>query len=101
MAFSALAVVVFFRSRPGLEPSAWKSTIAPSLGFAGLLVLAIYATYKFGFLIGSPGSALGWALPALIPLAAVVGVASAAVLRSREPAAFDRMGRNRALQLHE
>ena len=101
MAFSALAVVVFFRNRPGLEPSAWKSTVAPSLGFAGLLVLAVYATYKFGFLIGSPGSALGWALPALIPLAAVVGVASAAVLRSRQPAAFDRMGRNRALQLHE
>lgn len=101
MAAAALAVLVFFRRNQGLEPSLWKSTIAPAIGLVGMLFVALYSTQQFGFLIGDPTSTLAWALPALILVAVVVGVISANVLRGREPAAFEMMGRDRALQLTE
>lgn len=101
MAFSALAVVLFFANNKGLEPNVWKSAIAPVLATIGLLVVAVYATVKFGFLIGDPESVLAWLLPALILVAAVVGIVSAVALRSREPETFERMGRDRSLQLVE
>ena len=75
MAFSAIAVLVFFRRHPQLEGNLWKSTIAPAIAAVGLTVLAIYATSQFGFLIGDPESVLAWLLPALIAVAVVVGVA--------------------------
>lgn len=75
--------------------------IAPGLATLGLLIVAIYATRQFGFLIGDPSSVLAWLLPSQILVATVIGAASASVLRSREPEAFRLMGRNRQLQLHE
>lgn len=98
MAFSAAAVFVFFRRNPGLDDNIWRTTVAPLVSAVGLLAIAVYSTSQFGFLIGNPESALRWLLPLLIPVAAVVGVASAQTLRSREPAAFALMGRHRALQ---
>lgn len=98
MALSAVAVLVFFRRNPTLEPNVWKSTIAPALAAVGLIAVALYATKQFGFLIGDETSVLAWALPALILVATVVGVVSAEVLRSRSPELFARMGRDRAVQ---
>jgi hypothetical protein len=46
-------------------------------------------------LIGDPDSALSWELPALIPVAAVVGWLAAHRLRSRSPELYTRMGRHR------
>jgi amino acid transporter len=94
MAFAALAVLVFFVRNPGLDNNVWRTKIAPAVGMFGLLAVAGYATWKFSFLIGSD-NALKWVLPALIPLFAVVGVISAALLRKREPEAFALMGRHR------
>ncbi|MFZ2501194.1 MAG: APC family permease [Nocardioides sp.] len=101
MAASALAVFVFFRRNPGLERSPWRSAAAPLISFAGLLALSIFATTKFSFLIGDPESVLGWLLPALVPVAMVVGWVSAQLLRTREPDAYAQIGRNRAVQLTE
>ena len=101
MAFATIAVIAFFRRNPGLEPNPWRSLIAPALATIGLTALAIYSTQRFSFLIGSQDSPLGWMLPALIPVCAVIGAISADMLRRREPKAFDQMGRSRALQLHE
>jgi amino acid transporter len=101
MAASAVAVVVFFRQHLGLDDNPWRTMIAPTVAAIGLFVLAGYATYQFGFLIGDPESSLRWVLPLLIPVVVVVGVVSAALLRSREPAAFAQMGRHRDLTLHE
>ncbi len=101
MAFAAIAVLVFFLRNPGLETNPWRTKIAPALSAVGLTVVAVYATSQYGFLIGSPDSVLAWLLPALIPLATVIGVISAAVLRSREPDSFALMGRDRQLQLTE
>lgn len=101
MALAALAVLIFFRRNAGLDSNIWRTTVAPGLAFLGLVTLSVYATSKFSFLINTPGSALNWILPALIPLAAIIGVVSAHILRSREPDAFDLMGRHRALKFHE
>ncbi len=101
MALSTIAVIVFFRRNPGLEPNPWRSLIAPALATIGLTLLAIYSTQRFSFLIGSEDSPLGWLLPSLIPVAAIIGAVSADFLKRREPSLFDQMGRSRALQLHE
>lgn len=106
MAFSAVAIFVFFRRHPGLEPNIWKSTVAPVVSALGLITVAIYATEKFGFLISDPANPdanawLGWALPLLILIGAVVGVISATMLKGRDPQLFASMGRDRALQLTE
>lgn len=100
MAAAALAVLVFFLRNPSLEPSTWRRLIAPAIAFAGLLVLSVFATMKFSFLIGG-SSVLGWVLPALVPVAVAIGWVSAEMLRKREPAAYAQIGRNRAVQLTE
>jgi amino acid transporter len=101
MAVAALSVVFFFAQNKGLDSNPWRTVVAPVVAFVGLLLLSIYATYKFGFLIGDLESPLRWALPGLILVAAAIGVLSAAMLRSREPDAFAAMGRHRGIQLHE
>lgn len=94
MAFASLAVLVFFVRNPGLDNNWWRTKVAPVVGMLGLLGVAGYATLKFSFLIGSD-NALKWVLPALVPLFALVGVISAEMLRSREPDAFEQMGKHR------
>ncbi|HQR26088.1 MAG TPA: APC family permease [Nocardioides sp.] len=100
MAFSAIAVAVFFARNPGLEPSRWRSTIAPILAAIGLLVLSVYATSQFKFVTGA-STAVTTFLVGLIPVAVVIGAISAAALKRREPEAFAQMGRHRGIQLHE
>lgn len=81
--------------------------MAPVASALGLITVAIYATEKFGFLISDPANLpdanawLGWALPLLILIGAVVGVISATMLKGRDPQLFASMGRDRALQLTE
>lgn len=60
-----------------------------------MAALFVYIFLNFGDLTGTAGGALGLILPALIPLAAVVGLIAAGRLKSSDPAAFDRMGANR------
>lgn len=101
MAVAAGAVAVFFMKNKGLDSNPWRTVVAPWAAAVGLLTLAVFATTKFSFLINTPGSVLNWLLPLLIPVGIVVGVISAAMLRSREPEAFAQMGRHRGIQLHE
>ncbi len=101
MALAAIAVFVFFQRNPGLDSNVWRTRLAPAISALGLAAVAVYATAQFGFLIGSPGSVLAWALPATIPLAVVVGALSVAGLRARAPQTFALMGRDRQLQLTE
>ncbi len=100
MAVAAFAVLVFFARRPGLESNPWRTIVAPVVAGIALVLLSIFATAKFQDLTGA-GTGLTFTLVGLIPLGAVIGAASAAVLKSREPEAFAQMGRNRAVQLHE
>lgn len=95
MAASALAVALFFLRRSDLDSRLWNTRIAPWIAVAGLIAVAIYATDQFGFLIGNPDSNLAWGLPALIGVAALLGVGAAAVLKARAPQRFAQMGRHR------
>jgi len=69
--------------------------VAPLVGGVAMAAIAVYATSQFGLLIGKPGSALSWALPALIVAAAVVGVGPAQMLKVRSPELYVGMGRHR------
>ncbi len=95
MAVCSAAVVAFFVRHPDLEPNKFAALVAPAIGAVAMTAVALFATSQFGLLIGNPDSPLAWALPALIAVAAVAGVMSAAVLAKRSPQMFTQMGRHR------
>jgi amino acid transporter len=95
MALASFAVLAFFLRNPGLDGNRLRTLVAPLVGGVALAAVAVYAASQFGLLIGNPESPLRWVLPALIAVAAVVGVASAVMLRSANPELYARMGRNR------
>ncbi|MFF5290135.1 hypothetical protein [Paractinoplanes globisporus] len=72
-----------------------RTLVAPLVGGIATTALAVYAASQFGLLISRPGSALSWLLPALIVVAAVAGLASAFVLKAKNPRAYEVMGRHR------
>ena len=95
MAITSLAVIMFFRSEGG-GGSALSTLILPLLSGLIMAVLFVYIALNFGDLTGTAGGALGYILPALIPVAALVGLLMAGRLKSADPAAFARMGRNQS-----
>lgn len=95
MALASFAVVAFFSRHRDLDPNPWRTTIAPVVGGVAMAAVAVYAASQFGLLIGNPDSALRWALPALILVAAVGGLAAAASLKSRSAELYAQMGRHR------
>ncbi|NMO04573.1 APC family permease [Gordonia sp. TBRC 11910] len=99
MALASLAVLVFFLRNRELDRNMLRTRVAPTVGFLALATVAVYAASQFGNLISSPGSALAWELPALIAVAAVIGVISAVVLKRLSPALFANMGRHRGDEL--
>ncbi|XVU29318.1 APC family permease [Actinoplanes sp. CA-054009] len=95
MALASFAVIAFFLRHPDLDRNRLRTFVAPLVGGLALSAVAVYAASQFGLLIGDPNSPLSWALPSLIAVAAVVGVASALVLRGRDPGLYAEMGRHR------
>lgn len=96
MALASFAVLAFFLRNPGLDSNRLRTLVAPLVGGVALAAVAVYAASQFGLLIGNPESPLRWLLPGLIAVAAVAGLASAVLLRSKNPELYARMGRNRA-----
>jgi uncharacterized membrane-anchored protein len=95
MTVTSLAVIVFFRRKGGDAP-ALTTLILPAVSGLIMAALFVYIFANFGDLTGTTGGALGWILPSLIPLAAVIGWIAAVRLEKANPAAFARMGENRA-----
>ena len=95
MALSSFAVIAFFTRHPELDTNVLRTKVAPLVGGISLAAVAIYAASQFGLLIGNPESALRWALPALIVVAAVGGILAAARLRHVSPQQYAEMGRHR------
>jgi len=95
MALASFAVVAFFLRHPELDRNRRRTFIAPLVGGLATAALAVYAASQFGLLISKPGSALSWLLPSLIIVAAVVGVVSARVLKTKNPRLYEVMGRHR------
>ncbi|GAA2437716.1 APC family permease [Streptomyces glaucus] len=102
MAAASLSVVVFFARRGAAGAQAWRLATSALAGLA-LLVIAGRTVRDFDVLVGAgPGSALSWALPGIIGLAAAVGLAQGLVLRARAPERHARIGLgNEAFQLEK
>ncbi|GGO85404.1 APC family permease [Wenjunlia tyrosinilytica] len=100
MAATSLAVVVFFTKRGVARAQASRLTASITAALA-LTVILVYAVSDFPKLLGAdPNSSLRWILPGIILVAAVVGGAYGAVLRSKRPQAHARIGLgNEAFQL--
>ena len=95
MTITSLSVIAFFR-KSGKPGSPLATLILPAVAGLVIAALFVYIFINFGDLTGTKGGALGIILPALIPVAGIVGFLMASRLRSADPAAFARMGENRA-----
>lgn len=91
MATASLAVVMYFRARPGVSESALKTTILPGITFVAFFIIICLIVVNFGNLSGA-GGALGVFLPSLVLIAAVIGLLLATALKGRDPTAFERLG---------
>ncbi|MFJ6751095.1 APC family permease [Streptomyces sp. NPDC091266] len=102
MATASVAVIAFFVRRGAARAQAGR-LIASGLAALALLVVLGYAVTDFDVLVAAEkGSALSWLLPALIGLAAVIGLVHGRVLRATRPAVHARIGLgNEAFQLEK
>lgn len=91
MALTSISVVAFFRANPDKESNALKSLILPVLAALALIFAVYESVLYFGALTGASG-VLGVFLPGLVVIAAVVGVISAAMLKTRSPEDYAKLG---------
>jgi amino acid transporter len=92
LAVTSIAVIRFFaRERYGENP--WRRLLAPVLATLALLAMVWAGLANYATLLGvAPGSTEAWALPASFAVAAVVGVAYGAWLRSARPNVYQGIG---------
>lgn len=92
MTLTSVSVLAFFSNNPTLERSPWKAKILPAIATIGLLVVVYETVINFNGLSGASGL-LGWFLPSIILIAALLGALLAVGLKSRDLIAFDALGR--------
>lgn len=93
MTITSLSVIVFFR-RKGGQP-VLTTLVLPALSGLVMAALFIYIFINFGDLTQTADGSLGIILPALIPIAGIIGFLMASRLKASDPAAYARMGQNR------
>lgn len=93
MCVTSISVILFFR-KSGMAASPVTTLLLPIVAAVIMAGLFVYIFANYGDLTGTTGGSLGWILPSLIPLAAVVGLLLAARLKSADPARFAKMGEN-------
>jgi hypothetical protein len=91
MSFTAFAIVAFFGRNPELESNAAVTKVLPVLTGVILAALVIYIAVNFGSIAGASGL-LAVFLPGLVVIAAVIGLALAARLKSADASGFARLG---------
>ena len=91
MAVTSISVVMFFRANPDKERNPVKALILPVIAAIALIYVAYQSVAFFGTLTGASGF-LGVFLPGLVVIAGVIGVMSAASLKSRSPADYAKLG---------
>jgi amino acid transporter len=95
MAITSLSVIVFFRKKGG-QASPITTLVLPLVSGLIMAALFVFIFINFGDLTQTAGGALGIILPALIPIAGIIGFLMASRLKASDPAAYARMGQNKA-----
>ena len=92
LALCSLAVVAFFARDPD-GATRWQRWIAPGVATLALGFMAYLVTRNFATLLGVPGGAPAaiW-LPALFPLAFLIGLGWALILRASNREVYDAIG---------
>ncbi|WP_421592866.1 APC family permease, partial [Shinella sp. M27] len=83
MTITSLSVIVFFRKRGGDNP-VLTTLILPAVSGLVMAALFVYIFINFGDLTQTAGGSLGIILPALIPLAGIVGFLMASRLKASD-----------------
>jgi amino acid transporter len=91
MASTSFSVVFFFSRNPELEPNVLRAKVLPGVAGLALLVIIFEIVINFGNLSGASGF-LGWFLPGIVLIAAVVGAFLAASLRSKSASDYAALG---------
>ncbi|NTT85906.1 APC family permease [Tabrizicola fusiformis] len=94
MALTSFAVVAFF-VRDAQGEGATQTKVLPVATGLVMAYLFVIIFRDFGALTGAQG-ALGWMLPALVPVFGGVGFALASALAGRDPARFRDLGKTKA-----
>jgi hypothetical protein len=89
---TAVAVIAFF-ARTRIEETLWRRIIAPALAAIALVAVIVVAVDNFAILLGvAPDSPLRWVIPAVYPVAALLGLVWGLVLRRTRPDVYARIG---------
>jgi amino acid transporter len=94
MTLTSAAVVGYFHSRSSGPETIWQRLIAPLLGTLLLGALLVVLIVNFNSLLApdTPGY-LRWLLPAIVLIAALIGLIWGVVLRFIRPGVYDGIGR--------
>ncbi|MGW1893549.1 APC family permease [Streptomyces sp. NPDC002004] len=87
-AVACLSVIGYFRRRP--DRHWWRTTLAPTLGFAGLAVATALVVVNFDTMTGTDNPVVD-SLPWLLLVGAVLGPAYALWIRSAHPERYARL----------
>lgn len=89
MALTSLAVIAYFRKHKSADSRLWHTMVAPILAFVGLGGIVFMVCTNFIMLVGDPLAALivGFA----VPTAFAAGIIIAAIMRAREPEAYEAL----------
>jgi amino acid transporter/GNAT superfamily N-acetyltransferase len=92
MVVTSLAVIGYFRERPGLERT-WSRAVAPFLGGVLLTLVLMLVLDNFHTLLGlPPGDARSWAVPAVFAVAAAMGLLWGWFLKVGRPEVYRTIG---------
>lgn len=90
---TSLAVIGYFRRNPQAGETTWRSRVAPVLGAVALTLVLGVTVWNSGSILGTQSlSVLTIVLPAIIALAAVIGVLWGMVLRESRPGVYEAIG---------
>jgi amino acid transporter len=96
MAMTSFAVVAYFRRETHPDVSAWASRIAPAIAGVALVVILVLGVLNFNVLItgatDAPTDKMTIILPAILFGGGLLGLLVGAMLKSRKPAVYARIG---------
>lgn len=92
MVLTSIAVIGYFRERPGLERP-WSRTVAPALGGLLLTLVLVLVLDNFHTLLNVPdGDARAWAVPSVFAIAAAIGLLWGWFLKVDRPEVYRTIG---------